>query len=362
MDEVGVIKTLTFSLFGKYFTFNPNTVIMTLIVMGLIFALFYFLSRNITRIPSRKQVLLELIIDSFDDLVRSSMGTDHRKYFPIIMSIFLFVLFSNWIGAIPNILGFLPQNDPNKFDDKEFGTKYHAEKLIDAITADSYGIPVDDGMNSLAKLNNFLKSTTFFDTWNASDKKVSDHEIETLAQKTAMYRAESDGHIEHFKEKYIMRLNRMVLEKTYPELCPPSPWGIPGHIKHFEMAEPTKDLNTTMGLALVVFLITHFSGVFYKGVKHYVWEFFQPIPLLFPLNVIGELGKFVSLFFRLFGNIFGGGVIIVVGYSMLAKGFMSIAMGVLGPIFILYFVLFAGLIQAFVFTMLSMTFIAGAKN
>lgn len=362
MDEVGVIKTLTFSLFGKFFTFNPNTVIMTVIVMGVIFTIFYLLSRNISRIPSRKQMFLELIIDSFDELVRSSMGNDHRKYFPIIMSIFLFVLFSNWIGAIPNVLGFLPQKDPYEFALKEFGKKYEASKLVDAISADGYGLTIDDGMNSVDKINNFLKTSAFYEAWNVSSKKISDPEIDKLAQKTVAYRNEANSHMEHFKTKYIMRLNRMILERSYPELCPPSPWGIPGHIKHFEMAEPTKDLNTTMGLALVVFLITHFSGVFYKGLKHYIWEFFQPIPLLFPLNVIGELGKFVSLFFRLFGNIFGGGVIIVVGYSMLAKGFTAFAMPFLGPIFILYFVLFAGLIQAFVFTMLSMTFIAGAKN
>ncbi len=361
MHEVGVIKTLTFSLFGQLFTFNPNTVIMTLIVMAVIFLLFFILSRNISKVPTRKQVFLEMIIGMFDDLVKASMGNDHRKYFPIIMSIFLFVLFSNWIGIFPNILGFFPQNDPEYFHDNEF-KKYSAEKLIDAVSADAYGFTFDEGMNSVDKINNFLKNSGFYDTWHASSKTREDAEIITLQEKTASFRSKPFHDLEHFQQKYLMRLNRVILEKTYPELCPQSPWGIPGAVKNFESAEPTKDLNTTMGLALVVFLITHFSGVFYKGLRHYLWEFCQPIPALLPLNLIGEAGKFISLFFRLFGNIFGGGVIILVGYSMLAKGFTTFAMVFMGPVFILYFGLFAGLIQAFVFTMLSMTFIAGAKN
>ena len=83
-----------------------------------------------------------------------------------------------------------------------------------------------------------------------------------------------------------------------------------GIIPHLE--EPTKDLNTTLGLGLMGFFIAHYAGIKSKGFKTYIKEYFQPIFFMMPLNVIGELAKIVSISFRLFGNIMGGSIIILV--------------------------------------------------
>jgi len=122
-----------------------------------------------------------------------------------------------------------------------------------------------------------------------------------------------------------------------------------GIIPHLE--EPTKDLNTTLGLGIMGFVIAHYAGIKSKGFKAYIKEYFQPIFFMMPLNLIGELAKIVSISFRLFGNIMGGSIIILV-VSYLTY---SVA---LPPFLYAFFGLFVGTIQAFVFTMLTVVYIS----
>lgn len=122
-----------------------------------------------------------------------------------------------------------------------------------------------------------------------------------------------------------------------------------GIIPHLE--EPTKDLNTTLGLGIMGFCIAHYAGIKCKGFKEYAKEYFQPIFFMMPLNVIGEIAKIVSISFRLFGNIMGGAIIILV-VSYLTYSF------ILPPFLYAFFGLFVGTIQAFVFTMLTVVYIS----
>ena len=117
------------------------------------------------------------------------------------------------------------------------------------------------------------------------------------------------------------------------------------------LEEPTKDLNTTLSLGLMGFFISHYLGIKTKGFKGYIKEYFEPIFFMMPLNVIGEIAKVVSISFRLFGNIMGGSIIILVvsylTYSVLLPPFLN-----------MFFGLFVGTIQAFVFTMLTIVYIS----
>ena len=115
--------------------------------------------------------------------------------------------------------------------------------------------------------------------------------------------------------------------------------------------EPTKDLNTPLGLGIMGFCIAHYSGIKAKGFKDYAKEYCEPIFFMIPLNVIGELAKVISISFRLFGNIMGGAIIILV-VSHLVYSL------VLPPLLICFFGLFIGTIQAFVFTMLTLVYIS----
>jgi F-type H+-transporting ATPase subunit a len=122
-----------------------------------------------------------------------------------------------------------------------------------------------------------------------------------------------------------------------------------GIIPHLE--EPTKDLNTPLSLGLMGFAIAHYAGIKSKGFGAYAKEYFQPIFFMMPLNLIGELAKIISISFRLFGNIMGGSIIIlVVSYLTWSV--------VLPPLLNAFFGLFVGTIQAFVFTMLTVVYIS----
>jgi len=122
-----------------------------------------------------------------------------------------------------------------------------------------------------------------------------------------------------------------------------------GIIPH--LGEPTKDLNTPLSLGIMGFLIAHYAGIKAKGLKQYLKEYCQPIFFMAPLNVIGEFAKIISISFRLFGNIMGGSIIILVVSYLTYSIFIP-------PFLYFFFGCFVGTVQAFVFTMLTIVYIS----
>jgi len=122
-----------------------------------------------------------------------------------------------------------------------------------------------------------------------------------------------------------------------------------GIIPHLE--EPTKDLNTPLSYGLLGFVLAHHAGIKAKGLKTYLKDYCEPMFIMAPLNVIGELAKVISISFRLFGNIMGGSIIILV-VSYLTFNLVT------PPFLNAFFGAFVGTIQAFVFTMLTLVYIA----
>ncbi|MCQ2422213.1 MAG: F0F1 ATP synthase subunit A [Lachnospiraceae bacterium] len=120
----------------------------------------------------------------------------------------------------------------------------------------------------------------------------------------------------------------------------------------FGLRPPTADYGITLGLALITFFLIHINGFRYQKMKH-LTELFHPIPLT-PINIIGELATPVSMSLRLFGNILSGTIIMALIYGLLPKFMLLFWPGVLH----IYFDLFSGAIQAFVFCMLTMVFIS----
>lgn len=125
--------------------------------------------------------------------------------------------------------------------------------------------------------------------------------------------------------------------------------------------EPTGDLNTTLALAIVTFCYIQVYAIKVNGLWAYIKEYFSPIFIMLPLNIISKLATIISLSFRLFGNIFGGAMIIgltekAIHGSLwfetfaLLSGFNLVLIG--------FFGIFEALIQAFVFAMLALTYLA----
>ena len=135
---------------------------------------------------------------------------------------------------------------------------------------------------------------------------------------------------------------------------------------------PTSDLNIVLGWAILVFiLITHYK--LKGGVWEYIKGFFSPIPLFAPLNIIGEFATPISMSFRHYGNVMSGMVIsTLIAYALrsLSKMLLGWLPGALGSIpflqiglpavLSLYFDIFSGCMQAFIFAMLTMMFVSTA--
>ena len=145
-------------------------------------------------------------------------------------------------------------------------------------------------------------------------------------------------------------------------VIPPDTWfSFLFNLPAFE--EPTRSVNMDLALGLLVFAAVQAYGVKNKGFFGYLKSYYNdPFPMrgwrafffflnpFFYLNLIGAVANVVSHSFRLFGNIFGGGMIVVIVSSLLK--FFIVPVGLFA-----FFGIFAGLVQAFVFTMLAVTYI-----
>ena len=221
MEDLTRIPQWVITLDGRELVLNSWTVAMSWVVMALLVAVGIAVARKPKLVPGPFQSTVEILVESFRDLVNESLGKLGPRYFTFIITLFVFILISNWIGVVPYL------------------------------------------------------------------------------------------------------------------------------------QEPTRDLNTTLILGIIGFVVAHVTALRVKGWRAYVKEYFQPFFLMFPLNVIGEAAKVVSISFRLYGNIMGGAIIIAV-VSHLVRQIL------LPPFLYAFFGFFVGTVQAFVFAMLTLTYISVA--
>ena len=116
------------------------------------------------------------------------------------------------------------------------------------------------------------------------------------------------------------------------------------------VSSPTSDINTTIALSVIVLIVTHFFGISKKGLLKYSKEMASPI-FLFPLEIIGQISRTISLSLRLFGNILSGELIASIVFSLIPL-FL--------PLPLIGLSLLIGILQAYVFTALSSVYIASA--
>ncbi len=113
---------------------------------------------------------------------------------------------------------------------------------------------------------------------------------------------------------------------------------------------PTGDLSATSALAIVVFLSVHWYGIRIQGLKGYLRHYLQPSPILLPFHVISEITRTLALAIRLFGNI--------MSLEMAALLILLVA-GFLAPVPILMLHIVEALVQAYIFGMLALVYVAG---
>lgn len=116
---------------------------------------------------------------------------------------------------------------------------------------------------------------------------------------------------------------------------------------------PTTSLSTTTALASCVFLAVPMFGIARQGVKGYLSNYMRPSPLMLPFNIIGELSRTIALAIRLFGNMMSGSLIVGILLSLAPLFF---------PVLIQAFGLLIGVIQAYVFSILALVYIASGQR
>ncbi len=116
------------------------------------------------------------------------------------------------------------------------------------------------------------------------------------------------------------------------------------------LPSPTEDLNVTLSLGIMVLVMTHGVAMRFRGVRHHLKGLLEPLPFLLPLHLMGDIGRTTSHSFRLFGNLYGGAILVAVFSTSLVPLVVPVGLN-------LFFGLFVGLIQAFVFSMLAVIYI-----
>ena len=117
------------------------------------------------------------------------------------------------------------------------------------------------------------------------------------------------------------------------------------------LAAPTSSLSIIVGLSLCTFVMTHVAGVKGHGGLGYIKHFFQPVAFIFPLLVLDELVRPVSLSLRLFGNIYGEETVTHQIFNLAP---------ILAPMVMQALSLLMGFVQAMVFTLLTSVYVGGA--
>ncbi len=112
---------------------------------------------------------------------------------------------------------------------------------------------------------------------------------------------------------------------------------------------PAGSLSTTAGLALLVFFAVPFYGIKFSGLKGYLEHFIEPTPVMLPFKIVSEVSRTVSLAVRLFGNVMSASILVGILLSIVPL-FVPIVMRLFGAL--------VGFIQAYVFAILAIVYIA----
>ncbi|MFH0803431.1 MAG: FoF1 ATP synthase subunit a [bacterium] len=262
-------------------TVNIETVIASWIVLFLL-AIFFFLgTRKLSERPSTLQNILEVVYEYFQNLSRSMIGENGERYAPLALAIFFYLLFSNWLGLLPEV-------------------------AIHHWTV--FAPPTRDINTTLAMaLITFLA----FHYFGIASR------IEQIA-----HREKEAGFL-------AVRVR-----------------GFLNYLAHY--LHPLPDLYQSLSLPLFLFIVIGFGWLF----------------LL--LNVVEELARVLSLTLRLFSNMYGGHLILAcLALLVVTMGSMSYLAGFASD-FVLLFVLLlkvlVGLVQAFIFSILTLSYIGSAEG
>lgn len=280
-----------------------NTMVATWMAIAVLLVISLVVRSRLAPVPGRLQGLVEIILEFFLDLAENIAGREKaRRFFPLVMTIFLFIMTANWMGILPGFgtIGWIEtpkqieHHHCDKYPDHESQAYKDCKAHVSHMT-----VAVFEGESGLAVLApGSVNEQVTIEEWNERPQ---------------------DG-------------------KSAGLLIP-----------FFRSANT--DLNATLAIAVVAMVMIHFWGFGALGFGH-LGKFinFKEGPIGFfvgILETIAEAARLISFTFRLFGNIFAGEVLLAAIIFLIP---------LIGIIPFLGLELFVGLIQAFIFSMLTLVF------
>jgi F-type H+-transporting ATPase subunit a len=283
-----------------------NSMLTMFIVMGLLILAGWLIARNAKEVPSRSQSILEMIVEFLLGLVESTAGRKlGRQIFPLVGGLFIFILFANYSGLLPGV------GTIGVYRTEEEAAHTTEEGNGGDEPADNPGVPDSETQED--------SQVRVFDVAATGSAASS---LTTLDQENGSDAAEEEEH------KVLVPFLRA----------------------------PNADLNMTLAMALVTFTAVQILGIRAHGVGGRIRHMADP-PFLFPIELVSELSRIISLSARLFGNVFAGEVLLGVMYAMAAAIKVAVVPFIFPVIFLFLEVLF-GAVQALVFALLTLIYIA----
>ncbi len=282
-----------------------NSMLTMFLVMGLILIVFSLIAHGAKFVPGRAQGIVEMIVEFLLGLVEGTAGKRiGRRIFPLIAGIFIFILFANFSGLLPGVGTIVLVKEEEHEDDA-------AEATLDVAGAES----TPEGDIADAAVADATDSTPVAGAESAEGD-------DTDGAVAATTDGEDDGHG----------------AERIPVFRP-----------------ATADLNMTLAMSLLTFVVVQVAGISAHGVVGRVKHMADP-PFIFPIEIISELSRIISLSARLFGNVFAGEVLLAVMYA-LANAIKIALLPVLFPVVFIGLEVLFGTIQALVFALLTLIYI-----
>ena len=290
-----------------------NTMITALIVIVLLIVFAYFATRKMSLIPSGIQNFFEMIVEALYNMVVGTAGEKHaRRFFPVIATIFLYVVAANWFGLLPGVAT-IGKVEPMKSQSGEILDKGTVFSKVAGVQMILPGIP----------------------SWPP-------HEPKSIALDLPGDATDQQKEV--------------ALQEATSDLKPDQQAGV---LVPFLRSVNT-DLNATLTLAIMSAIFVEFWGISSQGFFRYGSKFLNVKRLLKGdifngfidfvvgiLEFVAEAARLLSFTFRLFGNIFAGEMLFLVILYLLPVVALDLVYGM---------ELFVGLIQAFIFAMLTLVF------
>jgi len=309
------------------FGIDINNSLLTMILVMVVLAILMISALARPKlVPGRWQAFWEFAVESVLNQVENNLGRNKtsRRLFPLIATFFIFILFANWFSLLPGI-----------------GSIGFYEREIAAQTGNTAAL-------STTAPNNYALLTANTEVNGKEIEAGEAVKIQSIQGNTATVVAveEKTGDGQEFAP--------LTGEKAFSGQIETAALTPAHSIKKLIplFRAPNADLNMTLAMALIAVITANVVAIMAHGVLGWLKEFFPKpyvmIPLLTPIEIVGQFSRIISLTFRLFGNVFAGEVLLAIILKLAA------------PILVIFIglELFFGFIQALVFMSLSLAYIA----